>query len=470
MRPEVVLTPLSVSALGLFVAFIVVRLWRSRRTGVSIRMQIFLALAGIVGAFALGLGLLVLERVMARTTALAEESAKSEALAIAALIENDIAKNDRSLEEVAAGMSSLPRDMRMSILALDGEVLFAPTGQADLSPSETVSVTVPIVVDDAAFGMVRVDKPTIAIRRTLSDFAPTILGLSVTLGAAAAVAAALIGRTIASPIEELTDFAVRVSEGKLLARAPRARGREVKELSRAIETMRRELEGRPFIETFAADLSHELKNPVAAIRASAEVLSDGAIDEPKEAKRFLARIQEATSRIETMLGELLSLARIEARGVENATSVDVYKLFAGLCDDGEDSESLKLCGPRLSVRGDARWLARLAQNLVDNAQTHGTAPNNVTVTFRDRATHAEILIENAGEIAPHIKAKLFRRFVTTRVDKGGTGLGLAIARAVAEAHGGTIACIEAGPPKVTFRLLLPSTPRGPLRLLEPGDG
>jgi signal transduction histidine kinase len=290
----------------------------------------------------------------------------------------------------------------------------------------------------------------------------------VTLGAAAAVAAALIGRTIASPIEELTDFAVRVSEGKLLARAPRARGREVKELSRAIETMRRELEGRPFIETFAADLSHELKNPVAAIRASAEVLSDGALDEPKEAKRFLARIQEATSRIETMLGELLSLARIEARGVENATAVDVHKLFAGLCRDAEDG-AITLNGPHLSVRGDSRWLARLAQNLIDNAKTHGSPPNKVAVNFRDRGTHAEILVENDGEIAPHIKAKLFRRFVTTRVDKGGTGLGLAIARAVAEAHGGTIACIDAGPPKVTFRVLLPSAPRGPLRLLEPGD-
>ena len=87
--------------------------------------------------------------------------------------------------------------------------------------------------------------------------------------------------------------------------------------------MRRQLEGRPFVETFAADLSHELKNPVAAIRASAEVLEEGALDEPEEARRFVARIREATERIERLLGELLSLARIEARGAESFEPVDL---------------------------------------------------------------------------------------------------------------------------------------------------
>ena len=79
---------------------------------------------------------------------------------------------------------------------------------------------------------------------------------------------------------------------------------------------------------FAADLSHELKNPVAAIRASAEVLADGALDEPEEASRFVARIREATSRIEALLGDLLSLARIEARGVEDAEVLNLADLAA----------------------------------------------------------------------------------------------------------------------------------------------
>src|SRR6202011_5395220 len=122
-------------------------------------------------------------------------------------------------------------------------------------------------------------------------------------------------------------FAGRVSEGERRAvPPPPAYGREVLSLTVAIDSMRRQLEGRPFVETFAADLSHELKNPVAAIRASAEVLVDGALDEPEEAARFVGRIREAPTRIEALLGDLLSLARIEARGVEDAAVIDAGDL------------------------------------------------------------------------------------------------------------------------------------------------
>jgi two-component system sensor histidine kinase CreC len=69
--------------------------------------------------------------------------------------------------------------------------------------------------------------------------------------------------------------------------------------------MRRELEGRPFVETFAADLSHELKNPVAAIRASAEVLADGALDEPAEAARFVPHPRGHRRASRLLLGDLL---------------------------------------------------------------------------------------------------------------------------------------------------------------------
>jgi signal transduction histidine kinase len=445
------------------VAFVAVRLWRSRRTGVSIRMQIFLALAGIVGAFALGLGLLVLDRVRARTTALAEESARSEALTVGALIANDLSGTDRSLANVARRVTQASRDVRLTLLDEHGRTIFAAEGRED---EEIVSVTEPILVDGVVRGFVRVDKPTIAIRRALEDFAPTILGLSVTLGLAAAIAAALIGKTIATPIEELTEFAVKLSEGKLLATAPRARGREVKELSRAIETMRRELEGRPFVETFAADLSHELKNPVAAIKASAEVLSDGALDEPALARGFVDRISEATARIEVLLGELLSLARIEARGVSAAEPVDLRQVI-----DGEvppEGRELVVDGPAepALVRGDALWLSRLVHNLIDNAVKHSAA-GTIRVSLASSGTTLSLSVENDGAVAEHVRAKLFRRFVTTRADRGGTGLGLAIARAVAEAHGGSIRCASAGPPVVRFEVLFPAVPRGPISLLLP---
>jgi signal transduction histidine kinase len=300
-------------------------------------------------------------------------------------------------------------------------------------------------------------KPTLLIKKTLAAFAPTVLVISLLLGAVAAISAALIGRTIATPIESLTQFAERISQGERRAPPPPGYGREVICLSRALDSMRRELQGRPFVETFAADLSHELKNPVAAIRASAEVLRDGALDEPEEADRFVGRILESTSRIEALLGDLLSLARLEARGVEEQAEVDLAKAAAQALRAGHHDVGLVnvVCEGELLVRGDSRWLSRAIGNLIDNACVHGE-PGTILVALVRVGDEVRCSVTNPGRVSRGVHKRLFRRFVTTRADKGGTGLGLAIVRAIVEAHGGEVVCSSHGPPQVVFVVTLPA--------------
>jgi two-component system sensor histidine kinase CreC len=445
----------------LLVAFVASRLVRSRSTGMSIRMQVFLALAGIVGAFAFGVGLLVLDRVEARATLLAEGAARDEAVTVAALVSGEMEARAARLDEVARKLElaqpGADGELHLALLDAQGREVFS----RGPSPSEpgTVVVTAPVTLRGAEVGRVRVVKPTLVIQRVLADTTPAILIITTVLGAAAAGAAALIGRAIATPIEALTDFAVRVSEGERRAPPPPAHGREVQRLSRAIDSMRRELEGRPFIESFAADLSHELKNPVAAIRASAEVLADGALSDPVEGARFVARIQEATPRIESMLGELLTLARIEARGVEHAEDVDLADVArrAAAAAKERGAEVVVDVAETASVKGDAVWLARAVDNLVQNAQTHGRAGTAVEVSLSLRGGSAVLSVKNEGEIGRHVAKRLFRRFVTTRADRGGTGLGLALVRAVAEAHSGSAECVSTGPSVVEFRLTIPQS-------------
>jgi two-component system, OmpR family, sensor histidine kinase CreC len=452
---RLIIVALGAIGLILFVAFIGARLVRSRTAGISIRMQVFLALASIVGAFAFGLGLLVIDRIEARATLLAEESARAEASAVATLFAGEVASGV-SLDEVVERLEPAQRRGALSFALLDesGRTVF----ESGLSPTEpgTVSMTAPILVQGREIGLVRVVKPTIVIERMLTDFAPTVLVISLVLGAAAAASAALIGRAIAAPIEGLTDFAERVSEGRARASPPPPQGREVQRLTQAIDSMRRQIEGRPFVETFAADLSHELKNPVAAIRASAEVLADGALDEPDEAERFVSRILESTGRIEALLGDLLSLARIEARGVENAELCDMVAIAKSVAADSA-SARVEIEGGAGSVRGDPKWLTRALDNLLDNAVTHGVPGSVVRVTIERARSEVSVFVESEGEVGRHVKPRLFRRFVTTRADRGGTGLGLAIVRAVAEAHGGSAECVEPGPPRVRFRLVLPGS-------------
>ncbi len=439
-------------ALILFVAFVVSRLIRSRTAGISIRMQVFLALASIVGAFALGLGVLVVDRVEARATLLAEESARGEATVIAALFQGELEERGRSFDEVAIELARAQGQLNLVLTDASGRTVMA-SGSAPGTPA-TVAVAVPIVADGAVVGHVRVVKPTIVIQRMLEDFSPIVIVTSVVLGAAAAAAAALIGRTIATPIETLTDYAVRVSEGERGKPPPAGPGREVQRLAHSFESMRRELEGRPFVETFAADLSHELKNPVAAVRASAEVLADGALDEPEEARRFVARILEATMRIQALLDDLLSLARMESRGVEDARAVDLGVLAREAADRSQSDARDVFASGAATVRGDATWVARALDNLVENAIVHGTdGAVHIDVTRENGAAVLEV--RNGGAVAKHVKERLFRRFVTTRADRGGTGLGLAIVRAVAEAHGGTAECTSSGPTEVRFRMRFP---------------
>ncbi len=443
----------------LFVSFVTARLIKSRSTGMSIRMQIFLALSLIVGAFAFGLGLMVLDRVKARADLVGGDAARGEAQTVAALVAAEMESRSTSLEDVATTLERYGRHgvvtHHMSLLDRAGGEVFSTGGAPD--EAGTVSALVPVEVNGVRVGFVRVVKPTLMIQQTLADFAPTVLIICLLLGAVAAGAAALIGRTIASPIEALSRFADQVSTGDLRAQPPPGRGREVMRLSHGLDTMRRALQGRPFVETFAADLSHELKNPVAAIRASAEVLTDGAIDEPEEGKRFVGRILEATARIEALLGDLLSLARLEARGVEEAKTLPLATAAEEAVEaaraEGAEVE-LEVKGTGLKVRGDPAWLTRAIANLIANARQHGE-PGTIHVRLWRSDDQVACSVANPGKVSRAVAKRIFRRFVTTREDRGGSGLGLAIVRAIAEAHGGRAECSELGPPEVKFQISLP---------------
>ncbi|HMI88733.1 MAG TPA: sensor histidine kinase, partial [Polyangiaceae bacterium] len=102
------------------------------------------------------------------------------------------------------------------------------------------------------------------------------------------------------------------------------------------------------------------------------------------------------------------------------------------------------------------WLARAIDNLLDNAIVHGSPNGASRIVVRREGGKVAVRVVNQGTVPKHVRARLFRRFVTTRAAGGGTGLGLAIVRAVAEAHGGKAELLRPGPPEVEFRLTLPA--------------
>lgn len=359
-----------------------------------------------------------------------------------------------------------------------------------LGLSIRMQVFVGMLVALGAFAALFLLLPGLGLSHLLPGTASRLAVGSLLVVTAAACAAAIIGRAVAKPIERLTQAASNIAHGNRQAPLPHPVGREVRTLTAALESMRRELEGRHLAERLAADLSHEIKNPVAAIRAAAEVLADGALDEPDTARHFVERIREATGRLSGIVNNLLALTRVEARGITHEP-VDITLLCRQSIDAHAaraERKALRLAfspGPPadapIRVIGDPIWLRRAIDNLIDNAlgfaESDGREPA-VTVSVlpcssaeaeADAASHAAedegrsahpryvaIEVKNRGPgVAPEVRDRLFERFVTTRRDSGGTGLGLAIVAAVAEQHGGSVRLVAAGPPETRFRIYLP---------------
>ncbi len=280
-------------------------------------------------------------------------------------------------------------------------------------------------------------------------FGPKSAFLFCILLVSALAAALLLGRSLARPIESLAHSAEEIAAGKRHAVLPPPVGREVRRLTQAFESMRRSLEDRHQIEQFVADLSHELKNPVSAIRASTEALMEGAASEPQMRERFLSRIDEASARLELLLQDLLALARLEARGIEpDGEMVQLDELARDAiknCSATIESKRIdfKEDFEHVRIRGDARWLRRAIDNLLSNALRYSPEGGRIDCRLSLDREEAVFRIQDQGPgVHPALKPKIFERFVTDRAHAGGTGLGLAIVRSVAEHHGGSARLID----------------------------
>lgn len=306
----------------------------------------------------------------------------------------------------------------------------------------------------------------------LTRIAPKAFLVGSVLLALSAAAAAEVGRRLARSLEELTEAASRIAGGEPVLRLPGGWSREGRQLARALATLRRELEGRPYAAAFLRDAWHDLKTPAAALKATIEILEDGAIDDPVAARRFAANLRRSSEQLERTLDDLVTLARFETATLAPDRSTPVGVILEEACDAVRplaDARSVTL-GVHLgdeprdalgSMRCDPSALVRALTNLLENAilaaPAAGASPTPAEVSVKAWHEPRAVIIEIANspaEIASSMRAKLFERAATSRKGSG-SGLGLAIARAAIEVHGGRIDFVEFGPPQVVVRVELP---------------
>jgi two-component system phosphate regulon sensor histidine kinase PhoR len=221
---------------------------------------------------------------------------------------------------------------------------------------------------------------------------------------------------------------------------------------------------------FVANVSHEIRTPITAIKGFVETLRDGSVKDPRESSRFLGIVEKHADRLEAIIEDLLSLSRIE-RGAEGehinlqvGRIRDVLVAAIQVCEVKAAPKKITLelsCSEELKAAINPALLEQAVVNLIDNAVKFSDEGSTVLVKAVQRDDQISISVSDQGcGIEKEHLPRLFERFY--RVDKarsrqmGGTGLGLAIVKHIAQAHGGRVS-VESTPGKgSTFSIHIPS--------------
>jgi two-component system OmpR family sensor kinase len=243
----------------------------------------------------------------------------------------------------------------------------------------------------------------------------------------------------------------------------------------ASEERLRDSEGR--LRRFVADASHELRTPIAAISAYAELFGRGASEQKEDLERLMGGIRNETGRMEHLVSDLLLLARLDEGRPLELRSVDLVSLGA------DAVHTAMTVGPSwpvtfeasqpIEVMGDATSLRQVVDNLLANVRAHTPAGTTARVSVEPEDDGATISVADTGqgmdpEEAEHIFERFYRSDPSRSRLHGGAGLGLSIVSAIVTAHGGTVSARSAPGEGTTFTVHLPTAP--PVGAADDVDG
>jgi len=282
-----------------------------------------------------------------------------------------------------------------------------------------------------------------------------VLMLFLALGAVMVLLSMLLARTIAGPVRRLAEGAESVR------RRIRTRGEipdftyrrdEIGELSGAFREMTNSLYSRiEAIESFAADVAHELKNPLTSLRSAVETMP--LAKTPESRARLLGVIEHDVRRLDRLISDVSDASRLDAElQRQDVVPVDLTRLLNTVVtvanevrrDDGVRITLAFEGGAPESfvVPGHDSRLGQVVDNLIENARSFSARDGTVRITARRLRSAVEITVDDDGPgVQPEAMERIFERFYTDRPHQGfgqNSGLGLSISRQIVEAHGGRI--------------------------------
>lgn len=353
-----------------------------------------------------------------------------------------VRSNARSWPEVAAAL-------------VGGQTWISHKAAPDRTP--VIIAATPVGTDGSALLVTRnardITENVRMARQTLAIIVGGALGVSILLSL-------FLARTIVEPLRKLVRAAVRVRLGRdrsvIVPRLPDRRD-EIGLLARAISDMSGALRQRiDAVESFAADVAHELKNPLTSLRSALETLDK--VDQPELRSQLLGIAKDDVRRIDFLVTEIADASRIDAQ-LSRTTFEPVHmdRLVHALVQErdqrGVNGDHAVLIGYEdavpgaLIVPGDAPRLERVLQNLLDNAVSFSPPGMPIEITLSRTQNRATIAIADHGPGIPEpSRERVFERFHSLRPSSEEfgrhSGLGLAIARTIVEAHFGRLVATD----------------------------
>lgn len=342
--------------------------------------------------------------------------------------------------------------------------------------SVTLYSAIPVRQGDHVVGVVLISQSTFRILQDLYAVRLDLLAVFVGSILLAGVLSLLVSARIVRPLRRLRGQAEALVDrrGRLAGRFEGlGRSDEIGDLSRSLAGVSERLaEHVTFIESFAADVSHEIKNPLASIRSATELALE--VDDPVERRRLLEVIQAEVARSERLLADIRDLAHLDAgldRGddVEDVELLDFVTALVATAENGWPPGGVPVTvgGDPVTVRVHPDRLVRVLDNLLGNAASFSPpgAAIDVGVTSRDGRVVLTVSDRGPG-IPPEHRDRVFERFFSYRPEDGDrrehSGLGLAIVRAVVRSWGGTVGATDrdGGGTTITVELPAVASPAG----------
>ena len=321
---------------------------------------------------------------------------------------------------------------------------------------------------------------TVMIAASLQDVLDTLSRLRrlmLLAGLAGIALAAALGwrsaRTALRPVDDIGAAALRIGEtGDLSERVPSGRADELGKLGDAFNTMLDRLQSAQSalsrtVETqrrFVDDASHELRTPLTIMRGNLELVARDPKMAPEERIAALRDAIDESERMTRLVDDLLALARVDAGVTLQADRVALASVVQEVVSSARTANPDRTIVADVSdagaaVRGSESLLRRLLENLTDNAVKYTAPGGTVTVRLVMEGTEAVLAVADDGiGMSEQEQAQAFDRFWRSDAsrERPGSGLGLAIAKAVTEAHGGTISVASQPGAGTTFTVRIPA--------------